>query len=308
MPEMVEYLQDTWLEPFKYNLIRYYTNDTLHFGTTVTSRAEGAHSVLKSYLQVSTGDLKQVVAKIVVLLNNQYAEYITKREEAKQGRPYHLRTQFLHRTVGYIAPIALNKVLAEWQKVVSNTNPLGPCSGVLTATWGIPCAHFLQNRLFNGEVLGPDDFHLHWHLDRDPQRVVRPPIDPLLQIGDPLVIRRRGRPARTRAAAQNSTQRAASGWEFVERGGRGRTGVRARGNERGGEGGVDEATEDPGGTGIRATADRGRHGRAGGRGSRGGRARGSGRGGRDGTAAVVSAEPVQPVQPTAGGAFINFQL
>ena len=191
IPDEIQYLKDIWLTPFKYNLVRYCTNNTLHFGTTVTSRAEGGHSVLKQYLQVSTGDLQQVVAKIVVLLNNKYAEYITKREEAKQGSPYHLCVPFLHRTIGHIAPMALNKVLGQWRMVVDNTNPLGPCSGVLTATMGIPCAHLLQNRLFNGEVLTPDDFHPHWHLQRDPTRVERPPIDPLLQIVEPTTNRRR---------------------------------------------------------------------------------------------------------------------
>jgi hypothetical protein len=42
----------------------------LHFGNRATLQVEGAHSVLKSYLQVSTGNLKAVYDKITLLLIN----------------------------------------------------------------------------------------------------------------------------------------------------------------------------------------------------------------------------------------------
>ena len=52
-PEEVQYLWETWLRPYADRLIAFSTNKYLHFGLTVTSRAEGAHSILKKYLQVS---------------------------------------------------------------------------------------------------------------------------------------------------------------------------------------------------------------------------------------------------------------
>ncbi len=45
-----------------------------HFGNRVTSRAEGAHALLKKYLQVSTGDLCEVKNKICLAIENQFHE------------------------------------------------------------------------------------------------------------------------------------------------------------------------------------------------------------------------------------------
>ncbi|CAG8788749.1 8673_t:CDS:1, partial [Racocetra persica] len=46
----------------------------LHLGNTSTSRVEGSHSVLKKYLQISTGNLNIVHEKISLLLENQHHE------------------------------------------------------------------------------------------------------------------------------------------------------------------------------------------------------------------------------------------
>ena len=56
----IDYLKTTWIDPWSMSLLRYWTNRFLHFGLTVTSRSEGGHAILKKYIGVSTGDLKQV--------------------------------------------------------------------------------------------------------------------------------------------------------------------------------------------------------------------------------------------------------
>ena len=45
-----------------------------HFGNCVTSKAKGAHALLKKYLQVSTGDLCEVKNKICLAIENQFHE------------------------------------------------------------------------------------------------------------------------------------------------------------------------------------------------------------------------------------------
>ena len=45
-----------------------------HFGNRVASRAEGAHALLKKYLQVSTSDLCEVKNKICLAIENQFHE------------------------------------------------------------------------------------------------------------------------------------------------------------------------------------------------------------------------------------------
>src|SRR3954447_10747566 len=54
-PKFLHYLDKTWLTDYKERFVQCWANRHLHFGHRQTSRAEGAHSVIKRYLQVSTG-------------------------------------------------------------------------------------------------------------------------------------------------------------------------------------------------------------------------------------------------------------
>src|SRR2546421_2850316 len=74
-PGLVQYIKDTWIVLWKRSMIQAYTNKVLHLGNRVTSRVEGAHNTIKSYLQCSTGDLKAVYDSINLLLANQHASY-----------------------------------------------------------------------------------------------------------------------------------------------------------------------------------------------------------------------------------------
>jgi hypothetical protein len=53
----VGYIKATWLIPFKEKLVRAWVDQSSHFGNTATSRVEGIHALLKSYLKRSTFDL-----------------------------------------------------------------------------------------------------------------------------------------------------------------------------------------------------------------------------------------------------------
>ncbi|KAJ8103404.1 hypothetical protein POJ06DRAFT_188279, partial [Lipomyces tetrasporus] len=59
--------------------------------------------------------------------------------------------------------------------------PLKPCSGIYTATTGLPCAHRIEDIRGQRGSLLPEDFHKHWYWDRylepseltlDPLRVI----------------------------------------------------------------------------------------------------------------------------------------
>ncbi|KAL3517008.1 hypothetical protein ACH5RR_023910 [Cinchona calisaya] len=54
---VLSYIQKTWL-PYKEYFVDAWTEKLLHFGNRATSRVEGAHSKLKKYLMVSSGDIR----------------------------------------------------------------------------------------------------------------------------------------------------------------------------------------------------------------------------------------------------------
>ena len=70
----IGYIKTTWLIPFKEKLVHAWVNQSMHFGNTVTSRVEGIHALLKSYLRRSTFDLFDTWKAINLALQNQLAK------------------------------------------------------------------------------------------------------------------------------------------------------------------------------------------------------------------------------------------
>ncbi len=60
----------------------------LHFGHTITSRIEGSHAKLKTYLATSTLDLKGVYDKVVLYWTAQHMDYDTKLALARFRTPH----------------------------------------------------------------------------------------------------------------------------------------------------------------------------------------------------------------------------
>ena len=50
-PEAVNYVSQTWIEPWKQELIPVYINDIRHFNHMVSSICEGSHLKLKQYIR-----------------------------------------------------------------------------------------------------------------------------------------------------------------------------------------------------------------------------------------------------------------
>ena len=83
--------------------------------------------------------------------------------------------------------------------------PLKSCTGVYTATTGIPCAHKIEDIREQGISLLPKDFHVHWHWDRHLTALAPPILEPLQVIS----YSQGKRPA-------SSTRRLPSGFEATE--------------------------------------------------------------------------------------------
>src|ERR1700712_5217823 len=64
---------------------------------------------------------------------------------------------------GYITIVALRKAHANFTQ---KARPFKPCTGVFTATTGLPCAHRIDDVRVLGVSLLPSDFHTHWYWDR----------------------------------------------------------------------------------------------------------------------------------------------
>ncbi|CAG8502740.1 2637_t:CDS:2, partial [Scutellospora calospora] len=163
----IEYLKETWL-PFKANFVSCWADRYLHLGNMTTSRVEGAHAMLKMYLQVSMGNLLVVHEKITLALENQYQEIKTKASQEMIRIPHALNKPFYAQVVSKVSEFALKKAHEQFLKASNATpeNPLRPCSGTFKSSMGLPCSHVIQEFLDNNKCLQLDDFHQHWWIQQ----------------------------------------------------------------------------------------------------------------------------------------------
>src|SRR4051794_18762541 len=164
-PELLRYLAKTWLDKEKERFVRCWADQHLHFGHRETSRAEGAHSVVKRYLQVSTGDLYEVLQKLSLMLVAQHREHHATMEAAWNRISQSFRIPLFSTLIGHITPYMLWQVYG--QKQLLNHPALHhACHRTHIDSMGIPCYHMIKERLEAQQTLYQHDFHPRWFFDQ----------------------------------------------------------------------------------------------------------------------------------------------
>ncbi|KAI9916286.1 hypothetical protein PsorP6_017957 [Peronosclerospora sorghi] len=155
--EAVAYIDKQWT-PFKTRFVSAWTNLVLHFNNVNTSRVEGAHSVIKKYIKVSTLDLWDVCRRLEMAMRNAVGE---------------LRAAMISR-FGVITKMGFNLGLLSLSLLMRSTRfivkwsywTISPsqCAGAFTTTMGLPCVHTIAARKRSEGILHLGDFHKQWHL------------------------------------------------------------------------------------------------------------------------------------------------
>ena len=163
--EQVGYIKETWLLPYKEKLVSAWVDQQAHFGNTATSRVEGIHALLKSYLRRSTFDLFEAWKAIRLTLNNQLSELRSNQAKQQIRTPLELDKAIYRAVQGWVSHEALRKVEEQRQLRWKDPPPSSTCTGTFTRVYGLPCVHVLDTH--QGEPLLLDNFHSHWRLIRD---------------------------------------------------------------------------------------------------------------------------------------------
>lgn len=152
-PVMIQYLDDTWVR-HKEKLVSAWTDQHRHLGQNVTSWVEGAHAVLKKYLQCSSGDLCDFYRKVLLLLHNQHEEFTSAVASSRMRFPLHANLPVLRDLFYKVSPYCINRLKEQWDRIINATaqDPLPPCTGVFTRTMGLPCAHVLEARMAENQA------------------------------------------------------------------------------------------------------------------------------------------------------------
>jgi hypothetical protein len=158
--DYVEYIKSTWLTPTrKTQIVRAWTDQYLHFSVTTTSRIEGAHAIIKRFLEGSTSDLLTAWLGIEKAVANQlnkirgyatalHSKVLTDVERSVYNQVYSIVTIPAIRLVEY-----------QRQEIMSLPPLLRPCTSTWTVTMGLPCIH-KYNQVHELETnLTADDFH-----------------------------------------------------------------------------------------------------------------------------------------------------
>ena len=98
------------------------------FGNRVSSRAEGAHAMLKKYLQVSIGGLHEVQEKICLAIENQFQEIKVRLSSEKIRVSHRLRIPFFNELVTHVSMFALDELHKQYG-LAKFTDVLFRCKG-----------------------------------------------------------------------------------------------------------------------------------------------------------------------------------
>ena len=173
-----------------------------HFGNTATSRVEGIHALLKSYLRRSTFDLFEAWKAINLALQNQLSELKARQAKQQIRTPLELSGALYGAVRGWVSHEAMRKV-EEQRKLLIQMDPISTCTRTFSRVYGLPCLHILN--ALQGEPLLLSHFHTHWHLQRggNPQFLLEP--------------RQRIEPVQVQSSLpRSSTRREPSQFEAVE--------------------------------------------------------------------------------------------
>ncbi|RFU26798.1 hypothetical protein B7463_g9536, partial [Scytalidium lignicola] len=113
----VQYVENTWLIPWKEKLVRYWVDQHHHFGVLVTSPIEGCHSTLKSYLQRGNGDLNDVFERLLLFWASQQNNINTTIAQEQLRRKHHINIHLFSAILGQVYDHALEKLVVERAKI-----------------------------------------------------------------------------------------------------------------------------------------------------------------------------------------------
>ena len=138
-----------------------------HLRSSSTSRVEGNHHVIKSYVSLGKLNLLMVFNRLTHMLTNQKLELNAEMERQKLIISHHLRDDIFKDLHYKVSLFALEKVY-EQLKYLEGEGIDSVCTGIFTKTWGLPCKHTLLEYVQFQKPILLSDIHSQWLLDPNP--------------------------------------------------------------------------------------------------------------------------------------------
>lgn len=156
----VSYILSTYF-PWRKHFLECFTRQNRNFGVRATSRTEGSHKEVKSYLLNSRAELRFLASRVEQLVKDQEASYNAKKgeEATRQLGQYSscrwmgdLRYRLSRKALGLVAQqhrICHSRVKSDLGQTASQRHrePPPECTGAFHQQFGLPCSHDIERKL-----------------------------------------------------------------------------------------------------------------------------------------------------------------
>ena len=161
----INYIEETWLV-HKEKFVQAYVDKHMHLGSRATSRIEGAHAILKRWLEVSTGDLYIIYGKIKLMLEYQNSEFQKKLTYQKSKIITETNLPICEKIITKVSHFAATEISKQYKIFMSADaeNGLGECTDNIRSIMGLPCAHEIKVIVSKKLKFNINDIHPQWHL------------------------------------------------------------------------------------------------------------------------------------------------
>ncbi|XP_012828030.1 PREDICTED: uncharacterized protein LOC105949290 [Erythranthe guttata] len=140
-PDLIEYLQDTWLV-YKEKFVKAWTDLIFHLGNTSTSRVESNHRALKRWLESSTGGFDTFWAQYHSQMKDQFNEILADFAKSKRIRAQTINVPvFKILSSGIVTHNALQMLDDEKDEDIDG------CVCYMRKCLGLPCRHEIRAKM-----------------------------------------------------------------------------------------------------------------------------------------------------------------
>ena len=134
----------------------------LHFETTIISRNKEGHAILKRVFESSTDNLKTMIDVVILLLMNEYQNYLIKINETKIKLFMKFRKSIFQFIIAHVTLTALKKIMSQYEKLINQSTIILSCIETFIISIELSCNHKIQKYLFVKNDLLLNDVHFHW--------------------------------------------------------------------------------------------------------------------------------------------------
>ncbi len=157
-PVAWQYVNTTWM-PHKERFVACYIDKFPQFGSASTSRVEGNHHVIKSYLRVDTLHFLPLTKRLGLMLANQRMELSAAIEKQRVHKAQRFGHSYFKDLIYKVSDFALDKLLQQLKHAKKGGHEEQPCSARFTKSWGLPCHHYIRGCLETEILILLQDIH-----------------------------------------------------------------------------------------------------------------------------------------------------